>query len=129
MTPPQKPEWMELADADSAPTAKKSTRLIPALIASVALAILGVGAIATQVGDEAPASASEKVTPAASSALVSLAQSTPVATITVNSTSPAPKESKSNSVSPKQPSIASLPSGGGNDDGRGDKTEHEGNDD
>jgi hypothetical protein len=112
MTPPQKPEWMELADADSVPTIKKKTRLIPALIASVALAIVGLGAIAAQISDEAPASAIEKVAPVAATA------------------TPVPVTSKANPVKPMQPSIAELPkSGGGENEGRGEDDEYEGGDD
>ena len=106
MTPPQKPEWMELADADSVPVIKKKTRLIPALIASVALAIVGVGAIAAQISDEAPASAIEKVAPVATTA------------------TPVPVTSKASPVIPKQPSIAALPNSG-----RGKDDEHESEDD
>jgi hypothetical protein len=112
MTPPQKPEWMELADADSVPTIKKKTRLLPAMIASVALAIVGVGAIAAQISDEAPASAIEKVTPQATTAAA------------------LPVTSKTIPVTPKQPSIASLPkSGGGENEGRGEGDDYEGEDD
>ena len=49
MTPPQKPEWMELADADSVPSTKKSSRILPALIASMALAIVGMLSIYLKV--------------------------------------------------------------------------------
>jgi hypothetical protein len=112
MTPPQKPEWMELADADSVPTIKKKTRLLPAMIASVALAIVGVGAIAAQISDKAPASAIEKVTPQATTAAA------------------LPVTSKTIPVTPKQPIIASLPkSGGGENEGRGEGDDYEGEDD
>lgn len=112
MTPPQKPEWMELTDADSVPTIKKKTRLLPAMIASVALAIVGLGAIAAQISDEAPASAIEKLTPQATTAAA------------------LPVTSKAIPVSPKQPSIASLPkSGGGENEGRGEGDDYEGEDD
>ena len=45
MTPPNKPEWIELADADSAPQVKKVTRALPALVLAAALSIVGVGAL------------------------------------------------------------------------------------
>ena len=103
---------MELADADSVPTIKKKTRLLPAMIASVALAIVGLGAIATQISDETPASAIEKVT----------AQTTIAAAL--------PVTSKANPSTPKQPSIAALPkSGGGENEGRSEDNEYEGEDD
>ena len=133
MTPPQKPEWMELADADSVPSTKKSSRLLPALLASMALAIVGVGAIANQVTNEAPASATEQLAPIQSNSSPAAAQVTPQAAMAVA----APVTSKPNPVAPKQPKIAALPSGGGDDesegrgehDGRGEHEEREGDDD
>ena len=117
MTPPQKPEWMKLADADSVPTIKKKTRLLPAMIASVALAIVGLGAIAAQISDEAPASATEQLVSNQSNSSTSAVQLTPQAT----TAAALPVTSKAIPVSPKQPSIASLPkSGGGENEGRGE---------
>jgi hypothetical protein len=129
MTPPQKPEWMELADADSVPVIKKKTRFIPALIASAALAIVGVGAIASQITDEAPASATEQIAPVQSNSSPAAVHVTPQATtvaIAPTNTNPVPPMQ---SAQPKQPKIASLPSGGGDDEGRGEHDEREGNDD
>lgn len=127
MTPPQKPEWMELADADSVPSTKKSSRILPALIASMALAIVGVGAIANQVTNEAPASATEQLAPIQSNSSPAAAQVTPQAAMAVA----APVTSKANPVAPKQPSIATLPKSGGDDEGddRGEHEEREGDDD
>ena len=127
MTPPQKPEWMELADADSVPSTKKSSRILPALIASMALAIVGVGAIANQVTNEAPASATEQLAPIQSNSSPAAVQVTPQAAMAVA----APVTSKANPVAPKQPSIATLPKSGGDDEGddRGEHEEREGDDD
>jgi hypothetical protein len=124
MTPPQKPEWMELADADSVPTTKKSSRVLPALIASMALAIVGVGAIANQVTNEAPANATEQVAPIQSNSSPAAAQATPQGAMSVA----APVTIKTNSVAPKQPSIATLPKSGGDDEGD-DRGEREGSND
>ena len=127
MTPPQKPEWMELADADSVPSTKKSSRLLPALLASMALAIVGVGAIVNQVTNEAPASATEQLAPIQSNSSPAAVQVTPQAAMAVA----APVTSKANPVAPKQPSIATLPKSGGDDEGddRGEHEEREGDDD
>ena len=137
MTPPQKPEWMELADADSVPTPKKVSRLIPAFIAAAALAIVGVGAIATQISDEAPASANEQVMPSQSATEPISAQVTPSAATKV----PSSRSAVTNPATPNKPSIASLPKSGGDDEddnrgehkGRGehedDEDEDEGDDD
>jgi len=105
MTPPQKPEWMELADSDSAPTPKKVRRLVPAIIAAAAIAIVSVGAVATQISDEQPASASEQVLPSQSAATPTEVQVTPDAATNV----PSSKAEVQNPVSTKQPSSASLP--------------------
>jgi hypothetical protein len=125
MTPPQKPEWMELADADSVPSTKKSSRLLPALLASMALAIVGVGAIVNQVTNEAPASATEQLAPIQSNSSAAAAQVTPQGAMAVA----APVTSKANPVAPKQPSIATLPKSGDEGDDRGEHEEREGDDD
>jgi hypothetical protein len=115
MTPPNKPEWMELADADSAPQVKKSTRALPALVMAVALSIGGVGILFAQNGTEAPASA-EVQTMAASS--TPSASSDPVT----------PKVAKTLAVTtaPKQPGIAAMPTRGGDDGDDGDDEDDEG---
>jgi hypothetical protein len=125
MTPPNKPEWIELADADSAPEVKKVTRALPALVLAAALSIVGVGILFAQNGTEAPASA-EVQTMAASS--TPSASSDPVT----------PKVAKSLAVTtaPKQPVIAAMPTRGGDDEDdegegreghgdRGDRGDHE----
>ena len=128
MTPPNKPEWIELADADSAPEVKKVTRALPALVLAAALSIVGIGILFAQNGTEAPASA-EVQTMAASS--TPSASSDPVT----------PKVAKSLAVTtaPKQPVIAAMPTRGGDDEDdegegregqgdrgdRGDRGDHE----
>ena len=136
MTPPQKPEWMELADADSVPSPKKVSRLVPAFIAAAALAIVGVGAIASQISDEAPANATEQIASVQASSTPEAIQPTSVATAdaTAPDTSkpaqvtPAPK---ANPIAPKQPGISTLPKNGGDDEreGRGEHEDDEGEDD
>lgn len=127
MTPSNKPEWMELADADSAPSPKKAGRLIPAFIAAAAIAIVGVGAIATQISDEPPASANEQVVPGVSNTSPAAVQVAPEATNSVTQ----PKSAVSNPATPKKPSIASLPKNGGDDEeeGRGGRGDHEDDED
>lgn len=92
MTPPNKPEWMRLAETDSAPQVKKSGRALPALVLAAALSIVGVGALVAQNGTETPVIASDQGTNL--------------------STASSPAEPSA----PKQPSIATLPTGGGDDD-------------
>jgi len=92
MTPPNKPEWMRLAETDSAPQVKTSGRTLPALVLAAALSIVGLGALVAQNGAETPVIASDQGTNL--------------------STASSPAEPSA----PKQPSIATLPTGGGDDD-------------
>ena len=55
MTPPNKPEWIHLAETDSAPQVKKSARALPALVLAAAMSIVGLGALVAQNGTETPA--------------------------------------------------------------------------
>jgi len=128
MTPPNKPEWIELADADSAPQTKKSTRALPAFVLAAALSIIGVGALVAQNGAETPATATEQgVTASATTSA-----SEPSATSTMSSAVSAGKSISAstpnaiaNPSAPKQSGIAAMPTGGGDDD----DDEREGRDD
>ncbi len=112
MTPPNKPEWIHLAETDSAPQVKKSARALPALVLAAAVSIVGLGALVAQSGAETPAISSEQginlstaSAPAATSAI-----SPDISTSAPNSTSVIQPNA------PQQPSIASMPTGGGDDD-------------
>ncbi|MCX6447908.1 MAG: hypothetical protein NTV18_02040 [Actinobacteria bacterium] len=105
MTPPNKPEWIHLAETDSAPQKKKSSRALPALVLAAAMSIVGLGALVAQNGAETPAAALEQGTNLSSAS------------------SPAEPST------PKQPSIASLPTGGGDDDEAVDHDDDEEDDD
>ena len=112
MTPPNKPEWIELAEADSAAQVKKSSRALPALVLAAAMSIVGLGALVAQNGTETPAISSEQginlstaSAPAATSAI-----SPDISTSAPNTTSVIQPGA------PQLPSIATLPTGGGDDD-------------
>ena len=115
MTPPNKPEWIQLAETDSAPQVKKSARALPALVLATAMSIVGLGALVAQNGAETPAisseqginlsSASSPADPATTSAI-----STDVSTSLPNTTSVIQPGT------PQLPGIATLPTGGGDDD-------------
>jgi len=128
MTPPNKPEWIHLAESDSAPQVKKSARALPALVLAVAMSIVGLGALVAQNGAETPAiatdqginlsAASSPADPAATSAI-----STDVSTSMPNTTSVIQPGT------PQLPGIASLPTGGGDDDNEDDEYEDEDDED
>ena len=105
MTPPNKPEWIHLAETDSAPQEKKSSRALPALVLAAAMSIVGLGALVAQNGAETPAIALEQGTNLSSAS------------------SPAEPST------PKQPSIAFMPTGGGDDDHEDDDHEDDEDDD
>jgi hypothetical protein len=115
MTPPNKPEWIQLAETDSAPQVKKSARALPALALATAMSIVGLGALVAQNGAETPAiatdqginlsAASSPADPATTSAI-----STDVSTSLPNTTSVIQPGT------PQLPGIASLPTVGGDDD-------------
>jgi hypothetical protein len=114
MTPPNKPEWIELAEADAAPQGKKSTRALPALVLAAALSIVGVGALVGQSGEKVPAQVTEQ-------GLSVLASATPASPSAISQPSAL-----------KQPAIATMPTGGDDDEddeddrhGRGDHDEDE----
>ena len=125
MTPPNKPEWIHLAETDSAPQVKKSARALPALVLAAAMSIVGLGALVAQNGAETPAISSEQginlstaSAPAATSAI-----SPDISTSAPNSTSVIQPNA------PQQPSIASMPTGGGDDDDDDDDDEDEDDED
>ena len=125
MTPPNKPEWIHLAETDSAPQVKKSARALPALVLAAAMSIVGLGALVAQSGAETPAISSEQginlstaSAPAATSAI-----SPDISTSAPNSTSVIQPNA------PQQPSIASMPTGGGDDDDDDDEDEDDEDDD
>jgi hypothetical protein len=102
MTPPKKPDWMEIADNDGgsnnpAPKAKKSR---PVLIAATALVLTFGGAIIAQSSQDSPASVEQSIVPQASQ----------------SATSVAPAISPTGPSATNPPAIASPPSMKGGDD-------------
>ena len=116
MTPPNKPEWIQLAEADSVQTPKKSSRLIPAFIAAAALSIIGVGTVASQISEEPAANATEQV---------AIVQQIPTASLSVDKATPNAQTPSANPAAPTNPSIAVLPKSGGDDEYEG-REEHKG---
>ena len=112
-----KPEWLEIAEADGKPELRKTSKSLPVSAVLVAALILGSGAIVAQTNNETPASA---VT--ANAVQTTDAQASPTSTAVA-----AVKSSVSNPVTAAvvgtaaasklaNPSIAQLPTGGGDDD-------------
>ena len=132
MTPPKKPDWIEIADNDGglnqpAPKAKKSR---PVLIAATALVLTFGGAVVAQTNQGGSGDSQQPL-------LVQASQSATMATpalsaVTPQSTSPNLTSSiqspsiKAPSISKNTlPAIASLPNmNGGDDDDDDDRGDH-----
>ena len=136
MTPPKKPDWIEIADNDGglnqpAPKAKKSR---PVLIAATALVLTFGGAVVAQTNQGGTGNTQQPL-------LVQASQSATMATpalsaVTPQSTSPNLTSSiqspsiKAPSISKNTlPAIASLPNMNGGDDDDDDGEDEDGEDD
>jgi len=142
MTPSQKPEWIEIADADKAASVRRISKGLPVMALVAVAAILGVGVVAAQTQEQTPANAVESVVPSVQSDQVgATSDPAPVAStesVSMNTTnastsviaskeSVAPKARLSSPALPN-PSIGTMPTGGGDDD-EGDDEDDEGDDD
>ena len=112
MTPPNKPEWIQLAEADSVPQVKKSARALPALVLTAAMSIVGLGALVAQNGAETPAE-----------------PSAPSITASLKSNSVPNPSVAAQPSTPKLPTIAAMPTGGGEDDDEEDDDDDDEEDD
>jgi hypothetical protein len=130
MTPPNKPEWIQLTETDSAPQAKKSGRALPALVLAAAMSIVGVGALVAQNGAETPAIASDQGVNLSAASSPAEPSATSVTTAGKSVSAPNPS-AFAQPDTPKLPGIASMPTGGGDDydDDDDDEDEDEDEDD
>ena len=127
MTENNKPEWFEITDADEKPALRKVSKTLPVSAVLVTALVLGVGAVVAQIQDQTPASATSAGVQQTQSAE---ANPTAAAAAVVGGVA-------ANKVA--NPSIANLPTGGGDHDndeednhhGRGhhDEDHEEGDDD
>jgi hypothetical protein len=67
MSPDQKPEWFQIADADNTASTRKISKGLPIMAILAFATIIGIGAVVAQTQDEVPANATETVTPAVNS--------------------------------------------------------------
>lgn len=124
MTPPQKPEWIEIADNDNSVLPRKISKGLPVMALAVTASIIGIGSIFAQTAQESPASAIEFTAPAVQSSQSddTVEPFAPEAA-TVSNTSFTPQSATA--ISPSDPtiinpSIGTMPSGSGEDDDYGD---------
>ena len=126
MTPQEKPEWIEMAESDNAGAIRKTSKGLPAIALMAFAAIIGIGAVVAQTPGESPASAVESASPSLQSSQPS---ATSQSSTSKSVTAASPKESISITASPTpsdiaNPAIATMPTGGGDDDSEGDEGRH-----
>jgi hypothetical protein len=132
MTENNKPEWFEIAENDGPMAPPKASKTLPLAAVFATALILGIGAVVAQVQEESPAVAVEA---ASVQTTASSSTSSPTSVAQVSKSSPIarianPASSAIAGTSGLQnPSIAQLPTKGGDDDDDDDEDEDEGDDD
>lgn len=124
MTPPSKPEWIELAEDDGISRPAKSTKALPLVAVLATALILGVGAVVAQTQEEPPANATE-VTNVATDQVASPTTSSEAETPSSPASQTSVEKNAKSEASPSpaaiaNPSIAKMPTGGeaGDHEGR-----------
>jgi hypothetical protein len=152
MTPSQKPEWIEIAEKDNSAYPRKVSKGLPVLALVVTASILGIGSIFAQSAAESPTNTVEMTAPAVqSSQSIEPSPATVSTQSAATQTSNTPRTTATSKISFTQqsssaavsssaptminPSIGTLPTGGGDDDEDDDEgseyegDEYEGDDD
>ena len=139
MTPDEKPEWFQLADADNSASIRKISKGLPIMALVAVAAIIGVGAIFAQPQEQTPVSATETLAPAVVESTQVSTQSESVPASIKNAT--AGTSSVVTPIAPKTQAgvanpLAKKPMGGDDDDDEDedddddeDEDEDEGDDD
>ncbi|MDP1852402.1 MAG: hypothetical protein Q8K48_08340 [Candidatus Planktophila sp.] len=100
MTPPQKPEWIEIAEQDTPTFPRTVSKGLPVIALVVTASILGVGNLFAHSAEDSPTNAIEITAPAAP---ISQATEPTTATVAIQSIE------TQNSDEVKNPSIGTLP--------------------
>ena len=133
ITENNKPEWFEIAENDRPIAPPKASKTLPLAAVFATVLILGIGAVVAQVQEESPATAVD-TTSVQTTASNSTASPTSVAQVSKSSpiariANPATSSAIAGSSGLQNPSIAQLPTKGGDDDDDDDDDEDEGDDD
>jgi hypothetical protein len=120
MTENNKPEWFEIAENDGPTAPPKASKTLPLAAVFATALILGIGAVVAQVQEESPAiavdAASVQASPSNNTASpTSVAQNSKSSTVT-SIANPAATTVMAGTSGLQNPSIAQLPTKGGDDD-------------
>jgi hypothetical protein len=133
MTENNKPEWLEIAENDGPAVPPKASKTLPLAAVFATALILGVGAVVAQVQEESPAAAvdtaSVQTTVSSSTASPTLVAQVSKSSPNARIANPATSSAIAGSSGLQNPSIAQLPTKGGDDDEDEDEGEDEGDDD
>jgi hypothetical protein len=133
MTENNKPEWLEIAENDGPAVPPKASKTLPLAAVFATALILGVGAVVAQVQEESPAmavdTASVQTTVSSSTASPTLVAQVSKSSPNARIANPATSSAIAGSSGLQNPSIAQLPTKGGDDDEDEDEGEDEGDDD
>jgi hypothetical protein len=133
MTENNKPEWFEIAENDGPAAPPKASKTLPLAAVFVTVLILGIGAVVAQVQEESPATAVD-TTSVQTTASNSAASPTTVAqnsktSPAVRIANPAASSAITATSGLQNPSIAQLPTKGGDDDDDDDDEDDDDEDD
>ena len=133
MTENNKPEWFEIAENDGPAAPPKASKTLPLAAVFATVLILGIGAVVAQVQEKSPATAVDTTSVQIS---VSNSAASPTSVAQNSKTSPAVRIANP-ATSPaitstsglQNPSIAQLPTKGGDDDDEDDEDDEDDDDD
>lgn len=120
MTENNKPEWLEIAENDGPAVPPKASKTLPLAAVFATALILGVGAVVAQVQEESPAMAVDTA-----SVQTTVSSSTASPTLVAQVSNPATSAAIASTSELQNPSIAQLPTKGGDDDEDEDEGEGE----
>ena len=81
MTPDQKPEWFQIAEADNAGSTHKISKGLPLMAIALVAAVIGAGVIFGQTQEESPANATETAAPTVNGSTQTSVNTKPVAPV------------------------------------------------
>jgi hypothetical protein len=127
MTQNNKPEWFEIAENDGPAAPPKASKTLPLAAVFATGLILGIGAVVAQVQEKSPSIAVETTSvqaspsndTASSTAVAQSSKTSPAAHIA----NPAATIVRAGTSGLQNPSIAQLPTNGGDDDEDDDEDE------
>jgi hypothetical protein len=128
MTPPKKPDWMEIADGDGGSTnpVTPGRKSRPLLIAATALVLTFGGAVIAQSNEDSPTTTDQSIVPQSSQSATSVAPAIKQGDATVAPSAPGAPSAQAAPRAIKPPAIATPPNMKGGDDDEDEDGEHEG---